>query len=29
MLEQIWTGSGVYQISGGQLAMLGVCLGFS
>ena len=27
MLEQIWTGSGVYQISGGQLAMLGVCLG--
>jgi sodium ion-translocating decarboxylase beta subunit len=26
MLEQIWTESGIYQISGGQLAMLGVCL---
>jgi oxaloacetate decarboxylase beta subunit len=26
LIEQIWTGSGVYQISGGQLIMLGVCL---
>ena len=26
MIEQIWTGSGIYQISGGQFAMLGVCL---
>ena len=26
LIEQIWTGSGIYQISGGQLAMLGVCL---
>ena len=26
MIEQIWTGSGLYQISGGQLAMIGVCL---
>jgi sodium ion-translocating decarboxylase beta subunit len=25
-IEQIWTGSGIYQITGGQLAMLGVCL---
>ncbi|MBT8092682.1 MAG: sodium ion-translocating decarboxylase subunit beta [Gammaproteobacteria bacterium] len=27
MIEQIWTGSGLYQINGGQLAMIGVCLG--
>jgi oxaloacetate decarboxylase beta subunit len=27
MIEQIWTGSGLYQISGGQIAMIGVCLG--
>jgi oxaloacetate decarboxylase beta subunit len=27
LIEQIWTGSGLYQITGGQLAMLGVCLG--
>ena len=27
LIEQIWTESGIYQISGGQLAMLGVCLG--
>ena len=26
LIEQIWTGSGLYQITGGQLAMLGVCL---
>ena len=26
LVEQIWTGSGIYQITGGQLAMLGVCL---
>ena len=26
MIEQIWTGSGLYQITGGQLAMLAVCL---
>jgi len=26
LIEQIWTGSGIYQISGGQIAMLGVCL---
>ena len=26
LIEQIWTNSGIYQISGGQLAMLGVCL---
>jgi len=26
LIEQIWTGSGIHQISGGQLAMLGVCL---
>ena len=26
LIEQIWTGSGIYQITGGQLAMLGVCL---
>jgi oxaloacetate decarboxylase beta subunit len=27
LIEQIWTGSGLYQITGGQLAMLAVCLG--
>ncbi|MBT8087884.1 MAG: sodium ion-translocating decarboxylase subunit beta [Gammaproteobacteria bacterium] len=27
MIEQIWTGSGLYQINGGQIAMIGVCLG--
>lgn len=26
VLQQIWTESGLYQITGGQLAMLGVCL---
>ncbi len=26
VLQQIWTGSGLYQITGDQLAMLGVCL---
>lgn len=26
LVEQIWTGSGIYQITGGQIAMLGVCL---
>ncbi len=26
LIEQIWTGSGIYQIKGGQLVMLGVCL---
>ena len=26
MIEQIWTGSGLYQITGGQLSMLVVCL---
>jgi len=26
LIEQIWTGSGIYQIEIGQLAMLGVCL---
>ena len=26
MVEQIWTGSGLYQITGGQLGMLVVCL---
>ena len=26
LIEQIWTNSGIYQISGGQLAMLGICL---
>jgi oxaloacetate decarboxylase beta subunit len=26
LIEQIWTGSGIYQISGGQFAMLGVSL---
>jgi len=26
LIEQIWTGSGLYQITGGQLVMLGVCL---
>jgi oxaloacetate decarboxylase beta subunit len=26
MIEQIWTGSGLYQINGGQLTMIGVCL---
>jgi len=26
MIEQIWTGSGLYQITGGQVIMLGVCL---
>ncbi len=27
LIEQIWLGSGLYQITAGQLAMLGVCLG--
>jgi oxaloacetate decarboxylase beta subunit len=27
LIEQIWVGSGLYQISGGQIAMLVVCLG--
>ncbi len=27
LVEQIWTGSGLYQITGGQLGMLAVCLG--
>ncbi len=27
MIEQIWTGSGLYQASGGQIIMLAVCLG--
>jgi len=26
LIEQIWTGSGIYQIGPGQIAMLGVCL---
>ena len=26
LIEQIWTGSGIYQIKAGQLVMLGVCL---
>lgn len=26
LIDQIWTGSGIYQISGGQIAMLAVCL---
>ncbi len=26
LIEQIWTGSGLYQITGGQLGMLAVCL---
>jgi len=26
LIEQIWTGSGIYQISGGQAAMLGISL---
>ena len=26
LVEQIWQGSGLYQITGGQLAMLGICL---
>ncbi|MCP5091467.1 MAG: sodium ion-translocating decarboxylase subunit beta [Gammaproteobacteria bacterium] len=26
LIEQIWTGSGIYQINGGQIAMLAVCL---
>lgn len=26
LVEQIWHGSGLYQITGGQVAMLGVCL---
>ena len=26
LVEQIWTGSGLYQIGAGQLVMLGVCL---
>jgi oxaloacetate decarboxylase beta subunit len=26
LVEQIWTGSGIYQINLGQIAMLGVCL---
>jgi len=26
LIEQIWAGSGLYQITGGQIVMLGVCL---
>ncbi|MDH3861807.1 MAG: sodium ion-translocating decarboxylase subunit beta, partial [Gammaproteobacteria bacterium] len=26
LIEQIWTGSGIYQITGGQFVMLVVCL---
>ena len=26
LVEQIWQGSGLYQITGGQVAMLGICL---
>jgi oxaloacetate decarboxylase beta subunit len=26
LIEQIWHGSGLYQITGGQVAMLGICL---
>ncbi len=26
LIEQIWTGSGIYQITAGQVVMLGVCL---
>lgn len=26
LIEQIWHGSGLYQITGGQIAMLGICL---
>ncbi|MGB5626808.1 MAG: sodium ion-translocating decarboxylase subunit beta, partial [Woeseiaceae bacterium] len=26
LVEQIWTGSGLYQIELGQIVMLGVCL---
>jgi len=26
LIEQIWTGSGLYQITGGQITMLAVCL---
>jgi sodium ion-translocating decarboxylase beta subunit len=26
MIQEIWEGSGLYQITGGQIAMLGVCL---
>ena len=26
LIEQIWQGSGLYQITGGQLVMLGICL---
>lgn len=26
LVEQIWHGSGLYQITGGQVAMLGICL---
>jgi len=26
LIEQIWQGSGLYQITGGQAAMLGICL---
>ena len=26
LIEQIWTGSGIYQINGGQIIMIGVCL---
>ncbi len=26
LIEQIWTGSGIYQIKAGQVVMLGVCL---
>ena len=27
LVNQIWQGSGLYQVTGGQLAMLGICLG--
>ena len=26
LIRQIWTESGIYQISGGQISMLAVCL---
>ena len=26
LIQEIWQGSGLYQISAGQVAMLGVCL---
>ena len=26
LIQEIWHGSGLYQITGGQVAMLGICL---